>query len=108
MEKNLKIAWIAGLIYLAISIPETALEISRYSNELSDSLIPLYWIISILGIITTIFFYRGFILIAEELMNNVLILMESPVRKKLLIRLILSIVQYSLYTELFYIISIVV
>ena len=73
MEKNLKLAWIAGLIYLAISIPETALDITRFSNELSDSLIPLYWIISIGGIITTIFFYRGFILIGEELMNNVLI-----------------------------------
>jgi hypothetical protein len=74
MEKNLKIAGIAGIIYLVASIPEMILELFRQADELTGILVTVYVIISVAIIISTIFFYRGFILIGGRLHNHLLVI----------------------------------
>jgi transcriptional regulator with XRE-family HTH domain len=74
VEKNLKTAWIAGIILFALSIPDTILYFVKAADYLPPALKIVYIIISVIMILLTIFFMRGFIIIGVNLNNNLLII----------------------------------
>lgn len=69
---QLKIAWIAGLIYFAIGIPELVFEVIRAESGIEGFNIVSYVIVSIISILAIFYFQRGFIVLGKGLQNQML------------------------------------
>jgi hypothetical protein len=73
MQKKIKIAAFAGIVYLVSFLPELTFETMREFGD-SDGITSFFLIISyIISTVSTIFFFYGFIVIGNKLENNLLV-----------------------------------
>ncbi len=73
MNKTLKNAAIVGVIAALLLIPQSILEFLRGANKLTDNLLPVYIIVTIIGVLTYIYFIWGFKIIGDKTKNRLLI-----------------------------------
>src|SRR3989338_8930660 len=73
MNKNLNNIAIAGIIAALLLIPQTILEFLRGANKLTGNLLPVYIIVTIIGLLTYIYFVWGFKIIGDKTKNKLLI-----------------------------------
>ncbi|MBI2044729.1 hypothetical protein HYT23_01590 [Candidatus Pacearchaeota archaeon] len=75
MDKKLKIAGIFGIFNLVLLVPTLVISFMRSFGNLQYSLflIWVYSLMTLLAIIATIFFYRGFIILGNKLKNHFLV-----------------------------------
>jgi|SRR3989338_5309233 len=73
MNKNLNNIAIAGIIAALLLIPQTILEFLRGANKLTGNLLPVYIIVTIIGVLTYIYFVWGFKIIGDKTKNKLLI-----------------------------------
>jgi hypothetical protein len=73
MQKKIRFAAFAGIIYLVSFLPELIFETQRelgHSNSFTSTLLMISYLISALS---TIFFFYGFIIIGNKFENNLLV-----------------------------------
>jgi len=69
---QLRVAWIAGLIYFTIGIPEFAFDILHERKSITGVTYFVYIVVSIISILATIYFYKGFLVLGNELQNTII------------------------------------
>ncbi len=72
MNKNLNNAAIAGVIAAILLIPGAILEFLRSADKLTGNLFPVYVLITIISIISYLYFIWGFKIIADRTKNKLL------------------------------------
>lgn len=70
--KGLKIAWMAGIIYLVLSLFETGLEFMRFNEELPYYFSLMYTSIKIIAVLAYVVFMLGFVEIGKYFENGLL------------------------------------
>ena len=73
MEQKLKLAGIAGIVYLISSLPELILEIVHEYSSYDQATTGLLFVAYAISMVSTIIFFYGFILIGSELQNTMLV-----------------------------------
>ena len=77
MQKKLKIAAFAGIVYLVSFLPELTLEIMRdyyHTGGATKTFLLFFYILSTLS---TVFFYYGFVVIGNKFDNHLLVVGQN-------------------------------
>lgn len=72
LVQHLHIAWIAGIIYFIVTIPEMYADFMLFSEDVNVFSTPIYVVLKLLVMACAIFFYRGLTLVGKIFQNYLL------------------------------------